>query len=471
MARFFLGQNTNGTSLYGESKFPYVDLRGKIPGNPQPSQGTVYKDAGTIVHWNGPKVFSSDIDQLYINARYHIQKDWGGGYYTNGIQYEWAVGHDGTKYRLRNPGSFLWHCGNPHYNQRAFAVTFIIGEGQRPTLAAKQSMAELCHELNRIQGLGKSATRGHQEVGASSCPGTGQTDFVVPFRGGATFVTNPVAPVKPTPVDKVRWVNYVYDEKDNWARKIATSMAEAGFEAGLRGGLTTKSAKAAGDARDQDGVYSFLVGEPAIESAKRDYGKYTKNNVDFNLKGKVRIVEAPYREKARWRIADFCEEMGVNKGKVLDAFSKNMGEATVTPPKRPAKGGKRHPGSGSYVQKHPTHFNWDNDVKRLVDRYEEEYYGKIYINTYKDHPPGHWWDSRSLDVWHSDGRGYALPKHLGDQVLERIFNDPDPPYIRYCIWQGYIWERGKGWIKYWDDNPSSDGGHYKHIHVTYDPVP
>lgn len=471
MARFFLGYNTNGTALYGDSRFPYVDLRGKIPGNPEPNQGSTYKDAGTIVHWNGPRVVHSDLDQLYIDARYHMQMDWGGGARANGVQYEWAVGHDGTKYRLRNPGASLWHSGNPHYNHRAFAVTFLFGEGQRATLSAKQSMAELCNHLNRVQGLGRGNLYGHQEVNPTSCPGTAQSDFVVPFRRGATFVTNPVPTPRPVPTSKIRWINYTFHADDVWGRKIASAMAEAGFSVGIRGGLTTLCGKAVADARDQAGVYAFVIGEPAINLAKANYKNFTNNNIDFNTIGAVRIVDSPYRDKARWRIAALCDEFKLNKTVALNAFTRKMGGNISTVPALPAKGGRRHPGSGAYVDKHPTHFNFDPDVRRLVDKYEKEYYAQIYINTYRDHPPGTWWDARSIDVWHSDGRGFALPKDLGDKVFNRIFNDSSLPHIRYCIWQGQMWQAGIGWSKYWDDDVESDGGHYKHIHVTYNPVP
>lgn len=197
MARFYLGKDETGKDLYGEGKYPYVDLRGRIPGSPQPNQGTVYKDSGVIWHWNGPKVVNGDLDQLVIDARYHMRPDaFGPGATPNGIQYEWAVGHDGTKYRLRNPGASLWHCGNALYNAGAFAATFLIGEGQRITAAAKESARELTDALLRIQGLGREGCRGHRDVNPSTCPGTAYSDFVLPYRAGKL---SPDVPVKPAP--------------------------------------------------------------------------------------------------------------------------------------------------------------------------------------------------------------------------------------------------------------------------------
>lgn len=327
MADFFLGYNASGKELWRKgSKYPYVDLRNKLPGDPQPSQGTVLKDLGVVAHYNGPAVRQTDIDQLYIDARYHIQKDWGGGYYTNGIQYEWATGSDGTKYRLRNPGASLWHCGNPHYNVNAFAVTFLFGEGQHATRAAKESMAELCDALLDIQGLSHAYMKGHLDVSSSACPGTAYPEFVQKFRAGEDFETDTPAKPKPQPTDKVRWVNYVYSPDDGWGRKIATAMAEAGFAVGVRGGLTEKAAKAVADAREQASVYTFLIGSDAVERAKKYQREFTDLDIDYNTSGAVRIVTPSYRDRAKWRIADFCEEFKLDKGAAIGAFERAMGK-------------------------------------------------------------------------------------------------------------------------------------------------
>lgn len=205
MARFYLGKDTSGKDLFGDGKYPYVDLRGKIPGDPQPHQGTVYKDEGAIWHWNGPQVVHPALTQLRIDAEYHMRPDaFGPGASTNGIQYEWAIGGDGTKYRLRNPGAFLWHCNNAYYNEHAFACTFLIGEGQRITQAAKNSARELTDALLRIQGLDESACRGHKDVSASTCPGTAYTDFVLPYRAGKLTPTTPPHPGATRAIGEIR---------------------------------------------------------------------------------------------------------------------------------------------------------------------------------------------------------------------------------------------------------------------------
>lgn len=135
---------------------------------------------------------------------------------------------------------------------------------------------------------------------------------------------------------------------------------------------------------------------------------------------------------------------------------------------RPKKG-RRHPGSGWYVQAHPTHFNFHPAVAALVDKYEDEFYGQIYINTYHGHPP-EWeaYERFSLDVWDDNGRGYALDSILGDLVFNRIFNDPDGPRIQWIIYKGWMWTRDGGWEVYDPPEDGSDPGHWRHIHVSFE---
>lgn len=433
MTDFFLGQTTKGEKLWRSSKYKYVDLRGKIPGNAQPSQGTVYKDAGVVLHWNGPKVVHSDIDQLYIDARYHIQKNWGGGYYTNGIQYEWAVGSDGTKYRLRNPGASLWHCGNSHYNARAFAVTFLFGEGQHATKAAKESMDELCGALLDIQGLSRAYMKGHLDVSASACPGTAYPDFVLPFRKSKDFGTDTPAKPKPQPTDKIRWINYVYSPDDGWGRKIATAMAEAGFAAGVRGGLTERAAKAAADAREQAGVYTFLIGSAAVRRAKRYQREFTDKDIAYNTSGAVRVVTPSYRDRAKWRIADLCEEFKLDKGAAIEAFEHAMGKNDG------GKGGGEKMSTREetakitgWVAPVPNFNQWAGNARRLAIEIWNRF--GVEITTYARHGAGD--DSRTaMDCWvcPEGSSANAAQRALGNRIWDFVVDAGNG----YENWNGY----------------------------------
>lgn len=133
--------------------------------------------------------------------------------------------------------------------------------------------------------------------------------------------------------------------------------------------------------------------------------------------------------------------------------------------------GKRiaHPGSGWYAETYPTHHVWNDDVNRLVLKYEAQYAG-IYLNTYYMHPPvfGRKWEFRSFDVWDVAGRGYDLDSDLGDEVHRTIMGDLEPPWIAWIIYKGVMWTPGGG-REPWDLQPDdgSDFGHWRHIHVTF----
>ena len=121
-------------------------------------------------------------------------------------------------------------------------------------------------------------------------------------------------------------------------------------------------------------------------------------------------------------------------------------------------------GDGSYLDLHPTRFSWTTQVEAvaryLVDNYD------CSVNTYVDHPPGWGLDSVSLDIWGPGGRGDQV-NDSGDAGFWDIFNNGEPPWIRWCIRDGYIWDDYYGWRVYWDNDPWSDAGHWQHRHITF----
>jgi len=126
------------------------------------------------------------------------------------------------------------------------------------------------------------------------------------------------------------------------------------------------------------------------------------------------------------------------------------------------------PGSGWYAETYPTHHIWNDDVNRLVLKYEAQF-DDIYLNTYFMHPPvfGRKWEFRSFDVWDVAGRGFDLDPDLGDEVHSTIMDDPDPPLIAWIIYKGSMFTPGGG-VETWDPpEDGSDPGHYRHIHVTF----
>ena len=91
---------------------------------------------------------------------------------ADGVQYHFWIAGDGTIYQLRDLDMFLWHCGNLDANSRTLAVHLPIGGTQSPTPAMWASFCKLADALIADYGMrGRSVVKGHQEYGASACPG------------------------------------------------------------------------------------------------------------------------------------------------------------------------------------------------------------------------------------------------------------------------------------------------------------
>ncbi len=128
---------------------------------------------------------------------------------------------------------------------------------------------------------------------------------------------------------------------------------------------------------------------------------------------------------------------------------------------------------GTWLQRHPTRYNWRRaDIRNLIQRLYDRFDG-ISINTYVDHPEG--WSAKlgydtsrlSMDVWDDAGRGVPINPYTGADVVRYIFNDPNPPWIDWCIWYGSIWVREDGYWKPWRDDGT--GSHHDHPHFTFTP--
>ena len=131
--------------------------------------------------------------------------------------------------------------------------------------------------------------------------------------------------------------------------------------------------------------------------------------------------------------------------------------------------GKDGDSSVDYVREHPTNYDWRDDIEELTSRLVnmDEFYEKIWINTYFEHPPVWNRDITSFDVWGFGGRGDPLPVDIGRQVYDAIFDDPNPPDIWWIIYQGNMWTRAGGDEPSPEGPPDSDPEHQLHIHVTY----
>ena len=124
-------------------------------------------------------------------------------------------------------------------------------------------------------------------------------------------------------------------------------------------------------------------------------------------------------------------------------------------------------GDGSYVDLHPDRYAWAQLVDDYIRRILGMCRGRVWANSYVDHPPGFGMDDVSVDFWDYAGRAVSLDPTIGKEILDWIFNDQNAPWINWCIYQGYIWTDGVGWQEYWDTDPWSDAGHWFHLHITF----
>jgi hypothetical protein len=135
-----------------------------------------------------------------------------------------------------------------------------------------------------------------------------------------------------------------------------------------------------------------------------------------------------------------------------------------------------------YRDVHPTRYQWREDVERVIRRlYRRFGSDNIKINTYVQHPGDQGGifarDTTSFDVWGPGGRmaglengelgpNFFLPRVLGEQIFDFIFEDPNLPNIDWIIYQRRIRVASEGYIPRpfgFDDFTHHDD----HIHVTY----
>lgn len=90
-------------------------------------------------------------------------------------------------------------------------------------------------------------------------------------------------------------------------------------------------------------------------------------------------------------------------------------------------------------------------------------------NPHSDHPKGQACD-------YMVGRGGKFPgpadKAVGDGLAEWLVAYAGELHVKYVIWQGRIWQPGRGWKPYGGggvyDPHDATGGHYDHVHLSVD---
>lgn len=188
-----------------------VDLRDELPGEPWSDINALELDrkgfvpekkpGRFVVHYSGPDFEGVDLYDrlrhgqvtvprvLTSEANGHMAPGrFDPRFRPNGLQYHYTI-WENTVYICRNEGALLWHCsdgiGADSYNYTAIAVHVPTTRGFPVSRRTVQTLTEFVAEKLREQGAASRASvKGHQEVGASECPGPLMGQFVLPFRTG-----------------------------------------------------------------------------------------------------------------------------------------------------------------------------------------------------------------------------------------------------------------------------------------------
>lgn len=179
--------------------YKYVDLRGRYC-SADSNWDSHSNDLGTVKHYYGPgdalNWANRDIlgyIKAIINGHMTVGR-FAAGWWFNGSAYHEFI-HEDTVYQVRNYQAVLPHCGNKAWNYRSIAIHIPVGVGQRASARTLQTLAERTSDHLKALSLNRNSAVGHQEVGASECPGLLMDDFVRPYRAGKNFGTStPVPP-------------------------------------------------------------------------------------------------------------------------------------------------------------------------------------------------------------------------------------------------------------------------------------
>lgn len=153
------------------------DIRHLLPRNGTWMTRPLSAIKGISDHWDAeyrPKAYDS-VARYQGQARYHINKDWGGGARGDGLQYHGKVDNVGDYFVCRNFVDVLWNVGQMNYSY--IATCYDGTTGQAPTREQIITMQKVhkvlttkCPEFPASQ----PDVRGHQEVpyNSTACNGT-----------------------------------------------------------------------------------------------------------------------------------------------------------------------------------------------------------------------------------------------------------------------------------------------------------
>ena len=192
-----------------------IDLRKQLPTKkPIPYRTS---DRFTMVHYNGPSVAGkTDLQVISQAANYHVNTR---GWPT--IAYHFAVGRDGTHFKLNDRMVRGNHAGVGLFNNEATAIFVVNGEGDIPPLVQLQGLEALIEDL----GHKPRYILSHREAPrTTACPGAQLTRWLARWREGKSG-----APF----LGKVKYVSNVRDEPNvlsHLVRKLSPGTVIRGVE-------------------------------------------------------------------------------------------------------------------------------------------------------------------------------------------------------------------------------------------------
>lgn len=213
-----------------------IDSRFKLARNFGKGYGPGYRFSmsrkkGMVIHFAGEAQNRNltALQRWQAYARYHVSKNWGGGFRGNGISYHMGAAENGDKHWLFEFPFARWHVGVAEPNNFWIGVNNPFGLGQRATKAQLRANFEIVSEWLAYKRLSRYFCRGHNYFNATACPDSLTGDFIKPYHRGANF--GPKAP-SPDPkpgtlkrMSRYRWlqdnsapapVMLTYEGKDEW---------------------------------------------------------------------------------------------------------------------------------------------------------------------------------------------------------------------------------------------------------------
>jgi predicted ester cyclase len=195
----------------------------------------------------------------------------------------------------------------------------------------------------------------------------------------------------------------------------------------------------------------------------------TGNPIEVTAVGIWRVAEGKIAEA--WLVFDafgMMPQLGVVEADWSD-WHPGMGDPLSPPGFRPLA---PKPNSPYYMERHPTRYQWRDDIEELIRRTYREFGGpkNIHINTYLCHPESRdpyfaCRDTVSFDIWGPAGRNDPIVPSRGNDIFWRLFNDLEKPDILWCIWNKQWWWRKNDFFEPYGDDDFT--WHKDHIHVTY----